>query len=1745
MSKKLKLFEDDKFTLTDKFYSLMDILVINQSGSAFQTYLLMGIFYLQIISLFFSKQLKVFIPDDTKLDYALNIIEKIIRVKDLFPSNKYNFQILDIIIFAILILITIHFIINWIFLTKNGSFTLQKYIINYYIKLDIYIAYNMIMDISLNSLDINVDPLYIIFSVINIIYSLFIYIFITIYYTDSFYLSNSFFAKISCNYDVYWGLNCLVMSLLAQISSFPREVFLFYNLVISIALMIYYIKVYLYYDKNINIFTGVFHLIYLWTSIFSVVFAFISIKEKGIIYIITCIIIGSFYPNIKNHIESKIFLKTPFYKISNPNYLLYYFKNIYDLTNTLDESYSEKSLLSGIIKMHELECPNPSCALKTKEKLFLPIVNKWDDKTKKQIEDEVFLKNFLIIIMNYFIYIEQCSADMYLNLSLYYLKIIGNYCQAIFFYRKVAELSLTLREKFSFRRLRSEISKTLVEKLKAPNEQCNDLENLDVSMYFKYEELSQNFFDEINNDVNLSLDFWKEFQSPYNEPSKRLDFNKIFELTDKIGKTKKNIELMWSKLFQIYSGVNNFFELYSEYVEQINDDDLKKRDLEGIRRKNDASNDHLNNKFYSLLFNQSTGIIIVNGDKDKIGTIEFSNKEIENIFKYKTFNLKGMNLNNLMPKIFEKEHSKYMENYFKVGQKTIMDKSDIKTFAKDKDNSIIKVGIAVKLFPILNDNVLFVGLINKENIDDIIFLDDKFNIQGMSTKLMKILNIGNKNLFQENEIPFYVICKKFVNFYKIFLQKGKKDKDADKDILLNELNDAQKNLELKDNKDNKEIEKDDIHENIEINENVELEYEIKLPQFLIDFSEKSKKEEHENMMKLITNTKTKNTIMDSEIPEEEYEEDEVLLENEEKKTNANSIVTPTPMGDTPGGVTPFDGSVGDNSSQNMILNKENEEEKQYNLYMNKYITLFNEGKMNELEELIDVCNKKSNTIEYKFNFTFDKYKYNNKKMAFIVRCIDSKNDIGKSEEESAADLDPKMAKYKKEKADSIKPLFELFEEERKEILALPEIFLNLSIENKKFQKLLQACKNDINILSKTHGQKKDEVLEDENSSQSSQTGFDSGLVKKNRIEEIRNNLMKNISNFHTLKYIKSALLLIFIVAFIYLILYITSILSIFDNLYKSTHMNIGLFQTTLWTTELANIFISLRELFFKEMIGNISAFPILNYTYNDYITLGENNSLYYTKCVEIGLDLCEKLTNILGDLEMEIPKYLSGDELNRLYWNNLNVSYYNENYKTYGKNIYYIESFPLAIAQMISNAFAYLKSPMYNNIFNNVFYKNLSDDYQQYLYSTFLVVENGKRNIIPDEYNKILEIPKILKKYNTSKIKTIDTLMAIFAVIIGLLCILNYFLIHNTYSSMLDGMEKITKIKLEKIKEIIKRITTFGINLKKIREKEIKSDDNRDANSNIYDGESKRSEDINEGKNKKKIDKDLINSSGFNNDTKKYIPLNILQYIFIYSLLTTIVILLYFTPFYFYDISAINKTNNLLIAQNYIYEKLIIASSSIVDVKCFLSGCKYKEELNTSQLADYSNIHEIIKGLNLFSKISEFYNDKFLLDACKAAFLNETSEDYFNCKYNDTLIKAAINTENLLKLVKDLIYNIEKENKILNSTIDKFNKKTLFGSDYYENIERIFFKYLFNVEDNFVKCVEEDLKSFLNQFLTINIIFVVSFGIVIIIYYLLSRIFLIKNLIHHLSISRMIMKIIPTSVIISTPELESWIESKY
>jgi len=139
--------------------------------------------------------------------------------------------------------------------------------------------------------------------------------------------------------------------------------------------------------------------------------------------------------------------------------------------------------------------------------------------------------------------------------------------------------------------------------------------------------------------------------------------------------------------------------------------------------------------------------------------------------------------------------------------------------------------------------------------------------------------------------------------------------------------------------------------------------------------------------------------------------------------------------------------------------KMSDEEKIYNNLMDQY-------------NLIDNINKNTNSIEYKFNFTFDKYNYAGKENAYIVRCIDNKNDVGQSSQESMVEQDSKVAKYKKEKVESIKPLFEIYLSEKAELLSLPENFPKISNENREFQKLLEKCKLIIYEMSKIHGQKR-------------------------------------------------------------------------------------------------------------------------------------------------------------------------------------------------------------------------------------------------------------------------------------------------------------------------------------------------------------------------------------------------------------------------------------------------------------------------------------------------------------------------------------------------------------------------------------------------------------------------------------------------------------------------------------------------
>ena len=61
-----------------------------------------------------------------------------------------------------------------------------------------------------------------------------------------------------------------------------------------------------------------------------------------------------------------------------------------------------------------------------------------------------------------------------------------------------------------------------------------------------------------------------------------------------------------------------------------------------------------------------------------------------------------------------------------------------------------------------------------EKMDDLILIDNNFIIQGLSQRLREKIQIDNQNFFEMNEIPFYMICKNFIHFYKVFMKGNKK-----------------------------------------------------------------------------------------------------------------------------------------------------------------------------------------------------------------------------------------------------------------------------------------------------------------------------------------------------------------------------------------------------------------------------------------------------------------------------------------------------------------------------------------------------------------------------------------------------------------------------------------------------------------------------------------------------------------------------------------------------------------------------------------------------------------------------------------------------------------------------------------------------------------------------------------------------------------------------------------------------------
>ena len=438
-------------------------------------------------------------------------------------------------------------------------------------------------------------------------------------------------------------------------------------------------------------------------------------------------------------------------------------------------------------------------------------------------------------------------------------------------------------------------------------------------------------------------------------------------------------------------------------------------------------------------------------------------------------------------------------------------------------------------------------------------------------------------------------------------------------------------------------------------------------------------------------------------------------------------------------------------------------------------------------------------------------------------------------------------------------------------------------------------------------------------------------------------------------------------------------------------------------------------------------------------------------------------------------------------------------------------------------------------------------------YSTFFIIENSYDNLLQDQFEKLREIPDLLTKHNDNKKKPVFLIILLYICLVLILLIIFFFFIHLTNKSMTDGLEKVTKIRVEKIEETLKKIQTFNRNLKRFRDKDTKAEDNTNNNkeneessdndNNINPAEVKRISTI--GNPKEKNKKGIISTeNGFATDTRKYVRLSVLNHSYLHAAFIIAIHLGFIIPIFIYSFEMINNTNKLILIQNYIFGNLIGSSASTVEVKCFMSECKNQTLLHFNDTKIKNQVQDVIKGISLFDEVKNFYNEKYLLNACASAIDRTTNPEQYDKCMNNTLIKSANNTDNLIKIIDNNVEKIYKEYLTSNNT-DANNHTELFNLQFFSQIEEIFYNYIIPVGDYFSRIVNSDLDNYLGDKKGIVIILVIVLVVVMILYSLVFGIIFVNQLVHYLSISRCIMKIIPTSVIIATQDLETWIENKY
>ena len=602
-----------------------------------------------------------------------------------------------------------------------------------------------------------------IFHVFTFILAILLFLPIILLITCLFNISGSYstdaMSRLDINLEIYLGIYKIVLAICGVFftsTDFHYPLILLYTLA-SIYLIRIYFMYLPFYHSSTSVLFGAATMTYFWICLNVLICKLMQTIEYSDATMI--VLIGLLLsPLIVIRLRSKrifgLVLGTKYDTLREDYDLDIYIKTLIDLLMKQNHSEHADNIITGFLTNLMEECELEDCPLNHQNSLYVPATNSYSARQKSNLSDPlVFLHCINTIMLNYAKRTDSHSGIhiIYAYFLFYRMK---NIHMALLELNTAEKLEISLQQEFSTFRLKMVIQDSLFEHYssKAANRQI--FENIDTTIVIIFENLFSKLHESIEKSAFTHIEFWSQLDALIP------DLNNIHKIGLNLIKYNRECKEIWNKLIKINKRYPKALSLYGYYLSVIKNDVEEGEKLTEESRGLTLNRNILENKTdFEIMFSESTGIIIVNGNKEAQSKITRTNLFIQNIFGYSSNELLGQNINILMPDIVGEKHELFMVKYFKSGEEKMMNR-ERELFAKKRSGFIFSVIIILKTVPSLINGIQYIALIRGlgEDADDLILTDTQGRIKGLSEGIAGVFGVDILTHMNLHDIYIQLFC---------------------------------------------------------------------------------------------------------------------------------------------------------------------------------------------------------------------------------------------------------------------------------------------------------------------------------------------------------------------------------------------------------------------------------------------------------------------------------------------------------------------------------------------------------------------------------------------------------------------------------------------------------------------------------------------------------------------------------------------------------------------------------------------------------------------------------------------------------------------------------------------------------------------------------------------------------------------------------------------------------------------------